>query len=38
MKIINISVLGSNEDYTVFGLGADGKPYAWQHGSWVLVA
>jgi hypothetical protein len=38
MKIINISVLGSNEDYTVFGLGDDGRPYAWQHGKWVAVA
>jgi hypothetical protein len=38
MKIVSISVLGSNEDYTVFGLGDDGKPYAWLNGTWVIVA
>lgn len=37
-KIIQVDVIGSDEDHTIFGLGKDGKPYVWQDGVWIVHA
>jgi hypothetical protein len=34
-KVKYMSVIGSDEDHTIFGLGGDDKPYVWQDGKWI---
>lgn len=36
LKITALSVIGTDNDHTIFGLGNDGKPYVWDDGSWVV--
>lgn len=38
MKVIQITVIGTDEDHTIFGLGDDGKPYVWVDGDWMMHA
>lgn len=33
--ITRLSVIGTDEDHTIFGLGSDGVPYLWSDGTWI---
>ena len=35
VKIKHISVIGSDDNHTIFGLGDDNQPYVWQDGRWI---
>jgi hypothetical protein len=38
VKIKQISVIGSDSDHTIFGIGDDNKPYVWDSGHWIVHA
>lgn len=34
--IVALTVIGTDDDHTIFGLSKDSKPYVWHDGGWII--